>query len=145
MQNLVPANHDLVVLVDDLLQFLIEVSLELTIVFDPMFLLELLDRGIPIPLLAINFVSADMKVPVGKQCGHFLDEVIKKMVSVVACGIHGGIEDAPLALDLIGAGAAGQFGIGNKPTGTVSGHVEFRDYADAAVSRILNDVLDLLL
>src|SRR5499433_3244021 len=114
MQNLIPANHDLVVLVDDLLQFLIEVSLELTIVFDPMLLLELLGRKVPVPLLAIDFVSADMEVLVGKQFGHFVYEPIKKMVSMIASGIHGGIEDAPLALDLIRAGTAGQFRISNK-------------------------------
>src|SRR5215813_15042932 len=130
MQNLIPANHDLMVFVDDLLQLLIEVSLELPIVLDPMFLLELMDGGIPVPLLAINFVSAGMKVLVGKQFGHFLNEVVKKMVSVVACRIHGGIEDAPLAFDLIRAGATGQFRISNKPARTVSGHVEFRDHAD---------------
>src|SRR5215469_5113521 len=106
MQNLIPANHDLVVLVDDLLQFLIEVSLELTIVFDPMFLLELLGRKVPVPLLAIDFVSADMEVLVGKQCGHFLYEPIKKMVSVVAGALHPATEDPPPEPDPTRAGTA---------------------------------------
>ena len=106
---------------------------------------EFLNFAIRVPLLSVYLIATDVEELIGKELGHFADELIEKMVSMLLCWIHGRVEDAPFALNLIRAGSAGQIRIADKPGGAVSRHVEFRDHANAALARIRDHVADLVL
>src|SRR6266403_1905239 len=106
-EDFIPADYGFAVLGDNFLYSLAEISLEGFVVFQGVRLLELLDFCAGVPLFAVHFVAADMKIMVGEELGHFGDEVVKELVGFLVGGVHGGIENAPLALDFVGAGAAG--------------------------------------
>src|SRR5712672_3949459 len=106
-EDFVPADHGFAVLGDNFLYSLAEVRLEGFVVFQGVRLLELLDFCAGVPLLAVYFVAADVKIMVGEELGHFGDELVEKLVGFLVGGVHGGIENAPLALDFVGAGGAG--------------------------------------
>ena len=82
---------------------------------------------------------------VGKNFGHFADEIVEEFVGFFVRGIHRWIHHAPLAFDLVGAGAAGEFGIADEPGCAVAGHVEFGDDADAALARVGDEVANFVL
>ncbi len=86
-----------------------------------------------------------MKELIGKEPGHLANECVQKLVGFLPGGIHGGIENAPLALDLIRSRPAGQFGIAHKPGGRVPRHIEFRNDANAALARIRDHAADFIL
>src|ERR1700761_2342382 len=98
-----------------------------------------------VPLLTVAFISANMEIGVREESRHLPDEDIEELVGTVACGIHGRIENAPVALDLVGAFAACQIRVANKPGGSVSRHVEFRDDSNATVARVFDHPPDFLL
>jgi hypothetical protein len=145
VQDLVPADHLLAVFLDDGLHTAREVSLEILIVLHVVLLLEGADAGVGVPLLAIHLISPDVKVGVGKQGGHFTDEAIQKRVDLLAGGIHAGIEDAPAALDEVGARPGGEFGMTGEPGGGVTRHIEFGDDADTAIAGVGQHLADLRL
>src|SRR5436305_1917337 len=74
MQDFVPSDHDFVIFGDDLLQALVEVRLQVPIVLHSVGMDEFLNFRIGVPLLAVDFVASDVKVDVGKQLGHYVDE-----------------------------------------------------------------------
>src|SRR5579864_2773490 len=106
---------------------------------------ELLNLRIRVPLLAIYLVSTDVEELVGEKFGHLADEDIEKLVGTLASGIHGGVEDSPLAFNRIRPWGAGEVGIADKPGCAVTRHIEFRNYANAAVTRVVDHVADLVL
>src|SRR5712672_3152591 len=106
-EDFVPADYGFAVLSDNFLNSLAEVGLEGFVVFQGVGLLELLNFWAGVPLLAVYLVAADMKIMVGEELGHFGDKLSEKLVGFLIGGVHCGIENAPLALDFVGAGAAG--------------------------------------
>jgi hypothetical protein len=96
-------------------------------------------------LLAVALISADVEIGVRKQGSHFADKGVEKGVGAVTCWIHGGIENSPLALDLVRSRTAGEIGITYKPGSGVPGYVKLRHYADTAVAGVGNDVANLFL
>src|SRR5438045_4220596 len=98
-EDFVPADYGFAVLGDNFLNSLAEVGLEGFVIFQGVRLLELLNFWAGVPLLAVHFVAADVKVMVGEELGHFGDKLVEKLVGFLVGGVHGGIEDAPLALD----------------------------------------------
>src|ERR1700746_210516 len=106
---------------------------------------ELLNFRIRVPLFAIYLIAADVKELVGKKLCHLSDKDIEKLVGALACWIHGRIEDSPLAFNGIRTRGAGEFGIADEPSGAVTGHIEFRNYANATVQRVLDHIADLVL
>src|SRR5437868_4079734 len=144
-EDLIPSDHHLVVLADNLLYASREVGLQRGIIFESMRFHELLNFGVCVPLLAIDLVAADVKIVIGEKLCHFADKLLKEVVGVIACRIHRGIEYAPASLDLVGAGGACQVGITYEPRRAMTGHVEFRNYADTAVARISDYIADLCL
>ena len=124
MQNFIPAHHDLAVLLHDLLQTLVEISLQVMIVLQVMLELEFLDFGVPVPGFSVHFISADVEVLVREQMGHLFDKAIQELIGFIAGGIDRRIEDPPFVLNLILSRFARQFGIGDKPTGGMAGHIE---------------------
>src|ERR1700685_3350336 len=98
-----------------------------------------------LPLLAAHFVAADVKKTVGKERGHLANERVEKLISGFARWVHGWIEHAPIALDLIWPRRARKLWITRQPTGSVAGNVEFRHHANAAIARVRNHVVNLVL
>src|SRR5271156_187691 len=94
----------------------------------------LLDPGVCVPLLAVAFVAANMEVRVRKESRHFAYKAIEKLVRTFTRGVHRGVEYAPFSLDNIWAFTACEIGIPDEPGGGVTGHIELRNHADAAVS-----------
>ena len=146
MQDFVPAHHDLVILRDDLLQALVEISLQVLIVFHPVSMNECLNFRIGVPLLAVDFVASDVEVGVGKKLRHFLDEFFQEFVGRFARGIHDRIDVAGAAgLERVRAGTARQFGIAEEPRPAVAGNVELGHHADAAIVRVGDELANFFL
>ena len=70
LENLVPTNHLLSVLLQNLQQARVEVSLQLVIVLDSFLLHEGLNRGIAIPLFTFVLVASDVQILVGEERCH---------------------------------------------------------------------------
>src|SRR6185312_6355022 len=107
--------------------------------------LEFADIRIPIPFLAVDLISADVEVVVWEKTGHFSNERVKELVGSIAGGIKGGIKHSPIPFDLEGPGSAGKFRIGSEKGRCVSGDVELRNNANAAIARIRNHFTDFFL
>ena len=88
MHDLVPADHLLSILGEDLLQAAIEERLQPMIVFEPLLTNERLDVRVAVPLVAIDLVTTDVKVVVRKQCRHFGDKCLQKLISFITCWVH---------------------------------------------------------
>ena len=123
-------------LADDLLHTLVEVGLQILIRLHAMRAHERLDLRVRVPLFPVYLIASDMKTLIGKKLGHFADEFIEKMVSMLFCWIHGWIKHSPFALNSIRPGRAGQVGIADKPGGTVARHIEFGSHANASIARV---------
>src|SRR5437870_2348636 len=80
---------------------------------------ERLDLRVRVPLFPVYLIASDMKTLIEKKLGHFADEFIEKMVSMLFCWIHGWIKHSPFALNSIRPGRAGEVGIADNPGGTV--------------------------
>ena len=115
---------------------LVEVCLQVLIALHAMRTHELLNLRIGVPLLSIYFVTADVKILIGKKRGHLTDELVEELVCSLLGWVHCGVEDSPFAFDLIRARRTRQFGIPDEPGGAVPGHVKFRNHADAPVARV---------
>src|SRR4029077_8028321 len=94
-EKIVPTDNGFPVFGDDGLHFFAEVALQLGVGCQIVRFLELLNFGIGVPLLAVYFVTADVKEMIGEELGQFGDELVEKFVGLVVGGIHGGIEDTP--------------------------------------------------
>src|SRR5580692_6900171 len=94
---------------------------------------ERLNRWICVPLFSVDLIAANVKVLVRKKFRHLADEGVEKFVGPLLSRIHGWVEDAPLAFNLIRARAAGQLWITNKPCRAVSGHIELGHHANATI------------
>ena len=105
MQDFIPSHHGLVVLGYDLLQALVKVGLQILIVLHVVRVDEFLDFRIGIPLLAVNLVAANVKIGVGKELGHFRNELFQKLVHRFARGIHDRID--PPSFQRVRTGTAG--------------------------------------
>src|SRR6185369_13916597 len=82
---------------------------------------------------------------VWKQLRHFADELVEEFEGRIARGIHRWIEDSEATLDLVRAGRAGEFRMSDHPGRCVSGHVELRQYAHAAIGSVGDDVARFVL
>src|SRR5881296_28741 len=100
-------------LAQDLLQALIEISLQVLIVFHFVRTNESLNFRIVIPWFAIYFVSADVKVSIWKEFRHFSDELVQKLVGTLLRGVHYRVHAA--WLDFVGTRSTGQLGISHEP------------------------------
>src|SRR5205823_10430443 len=98
-KDLIPAFHRFSALRHNFLNARVEIRLQIGVALQAVATHELLDFWIRVPLLAVYFVSANVKKLIGKQLRHFSDKSVEKFVSALAGGIHRRIEDAPLALD----------------------------------------------
>ena len=98
-----------------------------------------LNCRICIPVFPVYLVTPYVKVFIREYLGHFAQKRIQKSVKLLASGVHARIVDSPKALDLVGAGGAGEFGICCKPGGGMARHVKFRNYANASITRIGNN------
>src|ERR1041385_1108819 len=145
MQNLVPALHDFAVLSYDRLQPFVEIGLEIARILETVSAHKSLDVRIAGPLLSVYLVAADVKILIGKKPRHFANEIIQKLVRVLARWVHGRIMNAEMPRNLIRARPAGQLRIGDEPARGVPGHIEFRHHANAAIARVLDYFLDLVL
>src|SRR5205809_7711447 len=87
-QNLIPSDHRLSVLADDLLHALVEVGLQILIRLHAMRAHEIFDFRIRVPLSSVYLVASDMNKLIGETLGHFADKLIEKMVSMLFCWIH---------------------------------------------------------
>src|SRR3954463_7656295 len=145
MKYLVPADHFLVVLLQDLQDALIEVSLQRVIVFDAFLFHEGLDLRIAIPLLAFIFITADVHVLVRKQPGHFTQEHVEKLVCLIARGVERGLKDSCAALNLVRAGGAAELRVSYQPARAMAGNIKLGHNPNAAVARVSNDLAHLVL
>src|SRR5438270_11335454 len=146
MQDFVPSDHDFVIFGDDLLQALVEVRLQVPIVLHAVGMDEFLNFRIGVPLLAVDFVASDVKVDVGKQLGHFGDELFQELVGRLTRGIHDRINvTRASALESIRAGTAGKFGISHEPRPAVAGDVELGHHANATIMGIGDELANLFL
>src|SRR2546423_14244027 len=87
LQDFIPTNHLLSMLLQNLQQPLVKVSLKRGIVLDAFILHEGLDTWIPVPLFALILITANMHVSVGEECRHFTKKCVKKLVNLFACWI----------------------------------------------------------
>src|SRR5437868_3788538 len=145
MKYFIPADHFLVVLLQDLQDALIEVSLQRVIVFNVFLFQEGLDLRIAIPLLAFVFITPNVHVLVGKQRGHLTEKRVKKLVCRFACGIERGLKDSRAALNFVRAGRAAELWISNQPARAVAGNIKFGHYSNAAIASVSNDLAHLVL
>src|SRR5215813_9407168 len=145
MQDLVPALHDFAVFFHDRLQPFVEVGLEIACILETVSAHKSLNFRIACPLLAIYLVAADVKILVGKELRHLADELIQKLIRVLTRWVHGRIMNAEMPRNLIRPRRAGQLRIGDEPARGVPGHIELRRHTDAAIARVLNNFLDLVL
>ena len=70
---------------------------------------------------------------------------VEELVGFLARGIHGGMENSPVALDRIRPGRARQLRISYEPTGGVARDIEFGDHANAAIARVGDNLPDFVL
>src|SRR5260370_3925868 len=96
MQYLVSSHHDFVMLAQDLLQALIEVGLQVLVVFHPMSVDEGLDFRICVPLMAVDLISPNMKIVVGEELGHLINKLVDELVGFLPRWIHDCISAAAL-------------------------------------------------
>src|SRR6516162_5547039 len=106
---------------------------------------ESLNLRVGVPLLAVHFVTADVKIGVGEQLRHFRDELLKELIRLLLRGVHGRIENPDSPLDLVRSGRTRQLGITDEPSRRMPRHIEFRDDANAAIMGISDDVAYLVL
>ena len=102
-------------------------------------------RGFASPLFSVHFVAADVEIRVREKCRHLTDEGIEKLVDLFARGIHGGIENAPLALDGVRARSTGEFRVTDKPRGGVAWYIELRHHSNAAIPGVGDHVAHFVL
>ena len=121
----------------------VEIGLQGVVVGQVALLLEGLDRGIGVPVAALDFVAPDVEIGVGEERGHLAEELVEERVDALVGGIEGRFGDAEPALDGVGAGRAGELGVGDEPARRMPGDVELRHDPDAAVGGIFDDVTDL--
>src|SRR5688500_7562029 len=124
LQNFVPTDHLLAILLQDLEQARVEVSLERVVVLDPFSFHERLDRRIAVPLLAFVLVTADVHVFVGEERRHLAQKDVKKLVDLFASRIEGGLEDTRTPFDRVWTRSAAEFGITNEPARAVPGNIK---------------------
>ena len=96
-------------------------------------------------MLSVYFVAADVEVLVGKQPRHLADEIIQKLISAFLRRIHCRIENSPFAFDLIWTRRTSQFRITHEPGSAVPRHIELWHDANAAFSRVSDQIPDFVL
>src|SRR5215213_1662343 len=101
LKYLIPSNHLLLVLLKDLQQPRVEVSLQRVIVFDPLLLHVSLNRGIAVPLLAFVLIAADVQVVVREERSHFTEKRFQEFVDFFARRIERGLENSRAALNRV--------------------------------------------
>src|ERR1700733_5687691 len=99
-----------------------------------------MDLLVCVPLFDAYFISANVEVRIRKELGHLGYELVEEFVGGFAGGIHHRIENSPPAFNLVGAWRAGKFRISDEPGSTVPGHIKFRNYTNAAIARVTNQI-----
>src|SRR5215217_3651544 len=145
LQDLVPADHLLAMLLQNLQQACVEVSLQRVIVLDPLLLHVSLDRRIAVPLLTFVLVAADVQVVVRKERRHLAQKRLEKFVDLFARRIEGGLEYTRPPFNGVWTRCATELRITNEPTGAVTGYIKLRHDANAAIAGIRDDLFDLFL
>src|SRR6185503_13799111 len=145
-QNLVPAFHALAVLGQNRLHAAIEISLQSVIVFDLLFMHPELNAFIPVPILAVHFVAADVKILIRKERGHLAENGVESCIG----GGERRIESGTLAIchatnDMRRGHSRGKFWESDQPADRMCGDVEFGNDADAALVCVGNKLANLLL
>ena len=145
MEDLLPSDRLLPVLLEDGDHAFIEVDLEVLIRLHAVALLEGRHGRARVPLLAVDFVAPDVEIGVRKQRGHLAEEAIEEQIHGLVCGIERRVEDAPRPLDFERPLAGRQRRIRRENRSRVAGDIELRHHADASVRRVPHHVLDLFL
>src|SRR5215475_274860 len=104
---------------------------------------EGLNLGVSVPLLPVYLIPSDMKIGIGKELGHFLDELVQELVSLFFGNVHDRL-NAP-SLEGIGARTARQFRVSDVPGAAVARHLEFGEYANASVASVRHKFTDIVL
>src|SRR3984893_6410610 len=143
MQNLIPPDHDFVVFRHDLLQALIEVGLQVLVVFHAVRVNEGLDLRILIPMLSVYLVSANVEVGVGKKLGHLPDEFVEEFIGLLSVGISDRVRY--IRIDLERTGTCGEVGTSDKPRAAVARGIELRQHPDATIAGVREQVANLIL
>src|SRR5215203_5590237 len=145
LKNFIPTDHLLSVLLKDLQQTRVEVSLQRVVIFDPFLLHVGLDFGVPVPLFAFVLIAADVQVIIGKERGHLAQECFEKLVDVLACRIECRLKDSRPAFDRVWTRSTAKLGMANQPACAVTGNVKLGHDTYAAVASVRNDFLHLFL
>src|SRR5262249_53241502 len=140
LQDLIPADHLLLMLLQNLQQARVEVRLQSMIVLDALLLHESLNRGIAIPLLAFVLVAADVQVLVREERRHLTQKRVEKFVDLLTCRIESRLEDAGPALDRVWTRRAAELRITDEPARAVSGNIKLRHHANAAIASIRDEL-----
>src|SRR5260370_42506319 len=131
MQCLRPSDHDFVMLAQDPLPALIEVGLQVLVVFPPMSVDEGLDFRICLPLMAVDLISPNMKIVVGEELGHLINKLVDEPVGFLPRWIHDCISAA--GLDRIRSRPARQLRISREQWAAVYQHLELAKYVDTTI------------
>ncbi len=145
MQNLVPTDHLLSILLKDLEQTRVEVSLQRVIVLDPFLFHVRLDRRIPVPLFTFVLIATDVKVVVRKQRRHLAQKRLEEFVDFLARGIESGFKNTGSSFNRVWTRRASEFRITDQPARAVTGYIKLRNNANAAFARVSNDLFYLFL
>src|SRR3981081_1013861 len=119
---------------------MLEVGLEILSVFHPVSMDEGLDFRIDVPLLAADLISANMKIVVGEELGHLIDELVDELIRFLTCWIHDCIRAA--GLDGIRPRPARQLRISGKQRAAMARHLELRDHADDAILGVRDELAE---
>src|SRR5687767_3535956 len=145
LQNLVPTNHLLAILLKDLQEARVEVSLQRVVVFDSFLFHKSLNGRVSVPLFPFILVAADVHVCVGKQSCHFTKKGVEKLVDLFARGIESRLKYSRAALNRIWTRRTAEFRMANKPTRAVAGYVKLRNDANTTIASVSDNFFYLVL
>ena len=145
MQYLIPADHGLAVLGENLAHSLGEISLQFVLIFKPPLLHEGLYPAIPGPLRAVNLVAASVEVRIGKKRADFADQTIEESIDLFPRRVDGGESVVVVGAERIRSRQGGKLRVSHEHSLRVSRHLNLRDDADTAVARVIHQFAQLLL
>ena len=97
---------------------------------------EGLNAQIPVPLLALVLVAADVHVRVWEECGHLAEESVEELVDLLARWVERGFKDSGPSFYTIRPRRTSQLRVADEPTRRVARHVELGHDAYAALARV---------
>ena len=136
----------LLLLCDDYLNALIEVSLQRVVVFYMVGLHPCLDALILVPVFSIYLVSTDVEVCIGEESRHFGEDRVQELVGCLLRGVEWGTIFVEVASDECDRASGGcQLRIGREPAHGVPWNIKLRNYADATFAGVEDEITHLSL